>query len=190
MDEHGVPSTAAGRVRAGQRLVEEVDRWGVPLDKLYLDALVEPISVTPAAALISLETVRAVRAALPDIKTVICLTAISFGLPARRVGTKGGRPPHQADLHESADKIHAGLIDIRSHGARLQVFHQSLTRCTPEHTRYSVKYVTTGDRSSNPQDNFEEGRNCEQIGQLRSPAWRARQQRSIAEGILWRSAAA
>jgi 5-methyltetrahydrofolate--homocysteine methyltransferase len=85
MDERGVPSTAAGRATAGQRMVEEIDRWGVPVDRLYLDALVEPISVTPAAARVSLETIQALRAALPDVKTVICLTAISFGLPARRL---------------------------------------------------------------------------------------------------------
>ena len=85
LDEDGVPTTAAGRVRAAERMAEEVDRRGVPLDKLYLDALVEPISVVPAAAMVSLGTILELRSALPELKTVICLTAISFGLPARRL---------------------------------------------------------------------------------------------------------
>jgi cobalamin-dependent methionine synthase I len=85
MDEDGVPATAAGRVRAAQRVVEEVGRRGVSLEKLYLDVLVEPISVVPQAALVSLDTIREMRSAMPELKTVICLTAISFGLPVRRL---------------------------------------------------------------------------------------------------------
>jgi cobalamin-dependent methionine synthase I len=85
MDEDGVPATAAGRVRAAQRMVEEVGRRGISLEKLYLDVLVEPISVVPHAAMVSLGTIREIRSVLPELKTVICLTAISFGLPARRL---------------------------------------------------------------------------------------------------------
>jgi cobalamin-dependent methionine synthase I len=85
MDERGVPPTAAGRVEVAERLVDEVTRQGVSRRRLYLDALVEPISVQPMAALTSLETLQMLRSALPDVKTVICLSGISFGLPARRL---------------------------------------------------------------------------------------------------------
>jgi cobalamin-dependent methionine synthase I len=85
MDEDGVPTIAAGRVQAAQRMVEEVGRRGISLEKLYLDVLVEPISVVSQAAMVSLDTIREMRSALPELKTVICLTAISFGLPARRL---------------------------------------------------------------------------------------------------------
>jgi 5-methyltetrahydrofolate--homocysteine methyltransferase len=85
MDEHGVPPTAAGRLRVARRLVDEVDRRGGDLDKLYLDGLIEPISVEASAALVSLGTVRAITSSLPSVKTVLCLSAISFGLPARRL---------------------------------------------------------------------------------------------------------
>jgi len=85
MDERGVPPTAAQRLEVARRLVDEVDHSKVSLDRLYLDALVQPVSVEPTGAQISIETIQALRSALPDIKTVICLAAISFGLPARRL---------------------------------------------------------------------------------------------------------
>jgi cobalamin-dependent methionine synthase I len=85
MDERGLPPTPAGRLEVAKRLADEVERRRIAPDKLYLDALVEPISVESKAALVSLETLRAIRSALPEIKTVICLSGISFGLPARRL---------------------------------------------------------------------------------------------------------
>ena len=85
MDERGVPPTAEARLSIARRLVDEVTRWGLPLDRLYLDPLVEPISIEPRGAVTSLETVRAIGAELPEVRTVISLSAISHGLPARRL---------------------------------------------------------------------------------------------------------
>jgi len=85
MDERGVPSDPAGRLRVAAELVDEAKEYGVALDRLYLDALVEPISVRPQAVLITLRTIQAIRQELPGVKTIACLSAISFGLPARRL---------------------------------------------------------------------------------------------------------
>ncbi|MDI7275703.1 MAG: dihydropteroate synthase [Anaerolineae bacterium] len=85
IDERGVPPDAAGRLEVAGRLVDEVQRWGVSLERLYVDCLVQPVSVEPEAARVSLETIRSVRSALSGIKTVICLSGVSFGLPARRL---------------------------------------------------------------------------------------------------------
>ena len=85
MDEGGVPAIPARRLEMARRLIDEVERRGVSRERLYLDALIEPISVNPAAGLIALETIKAIRSELPAAKTVICLSAISFGLPARRL---------------------------------------------------------------------------------------------------------
>ena len=91
--EWGVPGDAAGRVEVAKRLIDEMQRWGIPLERVYIDCLIQPVSVQPVAARVSLETVRAVRAALPGIKTTICLSGISFGLPARRVLNRAFLPP-------------------------------------------------------------------------------------------------
>lgn len=110
MDEHGVPPSAAGRVEVAKRLADEVERRGILLDKLYLDALIEPISVKPEAALISLKTLQAIHSTLPDIKTVICLSGISFGLPARRLLN---RTFLSLLLHAGVDAIFLDPLDHR-----------------------------------------------------------------------------
>jgi len=110
MDEAGVPATAAARLEMARRLIDEVERRGVSRDRLYLDALVEPISVKPRAGLIGLETIKAIRSELPGAKTVICLSAISFGLPARRLLN---RTYLSLLLHSGVDAILLDPLDGR-----------------------------------------------------------------------------
>jgi 5-methyltetrahydrofolate--homocysteine methyltransferase len=109
MDERGVSRTSAERLQSAQRLVDEVCRWGISLDRLYLDALVEPISVEPRAALTSLDTVMAVGAALPGTQMIISLSAISFGLPSRRLLNRSFLP---LLLHAGINAIILDPLDV------------------------------------------------------------------------------
>ncbi len=85
MDTDGVPTTSEKRIEIAKKLVDVVDSHGIPLQSLYLDPLIEPVSIKTDRGLVSLDTVRGIKSALPGIKTVICLSAISFGLPERRL---------------------------------------------------------------------------------------------------------
>ena len=85
MDLSGIPQTAEKRVEVGKRLAEIVDRYGIPLEKLYLDPLIEPVSVEQNRGLVCLDTIKGIKSALPEVRTVICLSAVSFGLPRRRL---------------------------------------------------------------------------------------------------------
>jgi 5-methyltetrahydrofolate--homocysteine methyltransferase len=85
LDERGIPPTASKRLDIGRRIVLELERYRFPPERLFLDVLVEPISIKPEAALISLETISAIKAELPQVNTIISLSAISFGLPHRRL---------------------------------------------------------------------------------------------------------
>jgi 5-methyltetrahydrofolate--homocysteine methyltransferase len=85
MDERGVPPTAEARLSVARRLADEVLGWGLSLDRLYLDPLVEPICLVQRGAITSLETIRAIGTELPEIRTIISLSAFSHGLPARRL---------------------------------------------------------------------------------------------------------
>ncbi len=85
MDESGIPETAERRVKVAKKLVDIVDSYGIPLKNLYLDPLIEPISIKTDRGLVPLHTVRGIKSALPGVKTVICLSAISFGLPERKL---------------------------------------------------------------------------------------------------------
>lgn len=85
MDGIAVPKTAQGRIEVAKRLVEIIDTHGVPLENVYLDLLIEPVSVETDRALVSLETLRQIKSTLPGVKTVISLSPISFGLPMRNL---------------------------------------------------------------------------------------------------------
>lgn len=86
IDQEGrIPETAKGRLEVAQKLVAEVDRYGIPRHRLYLDALGMPIGVDTGQGLVVLESLRLMKEAFPDIKTILSTTAVSYGLPNRRL---------------------------------------------------------------------------------------------------------
>jgi len=44
-DESGVAQSAQERVEVGKKIVDAIDRYGIDLEKLYLDPMIEPLSV-------------------------------------------------------------------------------------------------------------------------------------------------
>jgi 5-methyltetrahydrofolate--homocysteine methyltransferase len=84
-DSEGLAQDGGQRVEVGKRIADTVDRAGISLDKLYLDTLIEPISVHSDAAMVSLATLEGLKRALPGIKTIISLSGVSFGLPGRKL---------------------------------------------------------------------------------------------------------
>ena len=83
IDQDIIPTNVEGRIEVAKRLMDEVGRYNIPSKNLYLDPLVEPISVQWDRGLVALQTLRRIRSEFPEVKTVICLTAISQGLPER-----------------------------------------------------------------------------------------------------------
>ncbi len=83
MDEQGIPKTVEGRVAAAQKIVEACDRMGIPIETVYFDALVIPISTDAREGIVTLETLTAVKERFPGCKTVLGLSNVSYGLPAR-----------------------------------------------------------------------------------------------------------
>jgi 5-methyltetrahydrofolate--homocysteine methyltransferase len=84
-DESGVAQSAQERVEVGKKIVEAIDRYGIDLDKLYLDPMIEPLSVRSDGGMMSVHTLLGLKKELPEIKTIISLSGISFGLPERRL---------------------------------------------------------------------------------------------------------
>jgi 5-methyltetrahydrofolate--homocysteine methyltransferase len=85
MDETGIPKTVEKRLAACRRIAESCDSRGVPLERVYFDPLVIPVSTDGRQGLITLETLAAVKTAFPGAKTVLGLSNVSYGLPARSV---------------------------------------------------------------------------------------------------------
>ena len=85
IDSKGIPPTAKGRLELASKLADLADSYGIDINKLFIDCIVQPISLSTDNAIISLETIRQVKKNIPYVKTFICLTAISFGLPDRKL---------------------------------------------------------------------------------------------------------
>jgi cobalamin-dependent methionine synthase I len=84
-DENGVAQSAQGRVDVAKKIVDTLSKTGIAMDKLYLDPLIEPLSVRGDAGLMSLHTLQGLKKELPELNTIISLSGISFGLPERKL---------------------------------------------------------------------------------------------------------
>jgi cobalamin-dependent methionine synthase I len=83
MDDKGIPTDAEGRLAIIQRLVGETRQAGISDGQVYVDPLVMTIGASGNAGRIALATVRAVKAAFPDVHFTSGLSNVSFGLPRR-----------------------------------------------------------------------------------------------------------
>jgi len=82
-DNGGVPSDPKKRVRIAEKIIDKVSEAGISLKNLYIDCLIEPISLGPGKVQTTLDTIRMIKKIFRRVKTVVCLSAVSFGLPGR-----------------------------------------------------------------------------------------------------------
>jgi 5-methyltetrahydrofolate--homocysteine methyltransferase len=65
--------------------VEKLTEAGVPLDSLYIDPLVYPLSTNPRSAVGALAAIDRIMYCHPGVHTVCGLTNVSYGLPNRKL---------------------------------------------------------------------------------------------------------
>jgi 5-methyltetrahydrofolate--homocysteine methyltransferase len=83
MDGAGIPETCEGRLKVARELMAETRARGVPDDHVYLDPLAMTLATKTESALVTLDTIRAMRQEFPQAHLTMGLSNISFGLPAR-----------------------------------------------------------------------------------------------------------
>jgi cobalamin-dependent methionine synthase I len=83
MDDSGIPETYERRMEVIRKLMETIHATGVPDDDIYLDPLAMTLATNTDSAMITLDTMRAIRQEYPDVHLIMGLSNISFGLPAR-----------------------------------------------------------------------------------------------------------
>jgi 5-methyltetrahydrofolate--homocysteine methyltransferase len=84
--DSGMPDGADERVANAARIIEAATDAGIPLDRLYVDPLVFPISVDGAFGDHCLDAIRAIRERYgPEIHITGGMSNVSFGLPNRRL---------------------------------------------------------------------------------------------------------
>lgn len=86
MDERGIPQTAEERIVIAERILQAALEYGIPREDVFIDCLTLTVSAQQEQAAETLKAVRHVREKL-GLHTVLGVSNISFGLPARDIIT-------------------------------------------------------------------------------------------------------
>ncbi len=84
LDEEGIPADAEGRIRIARKIIDTAATYGIAKKDIVIDALALTVSADAGSARVTLETLRRLREEL-GVATVLGVSNISFGLPAREV---------------------------------------------------------------------------------------------------------
>ncbi|HVA70242.1 MAG TPA: methionine synthase [Acidimicrobiales bacterium] len=121
IDEEGQARTAEWKVRAAKAITElAVSRYGLDPHDIFIDTLALPLSTGMVESrrdgIETLEAIRRIKVELPDVRTILGLSNISFGLnPAAR------QVLNSVFLHEAAD---AGLDAAIVHASKILPLHR------------------------------------------------------------------
>lgn len=85
MDDGGMPNSSDDIIERAVTLVKELNKIGMATGNIYVDPLVQPISVDSNKGVMVLEAVRGIKAQFPDIHITGGLSNISYGLPQRKI---------------------------------------------------------------------------------------------------------
>lgn len=91
IDEKGVmPDSPEGRLQIALKLADIIDSYGVPLERVYIDFMCLPVSVQNwhTQGWISLESCRLIKENLPEVKTLVNVSAATWKLPRRNFATR------------------------------------------------------------------------------------------------------
>ncbi len=82
LDQNGIPKTSQARFDIARRILDKALSCGIRREDVYIDCLTLTVSAEQAAASQTLEALHRVKTEL-GLKTVLGVSNISFGLPAR-----------------------------------------------------------------------------------------------------------
>ncbi len=85
MDDQGMPGSSDDIVQRAETLVKELNAIGIENSSIYIDPLVQPISVESTKGIMVLDAVRGIKAKYPDVHITGGLSNISYGLPQRKI---------------------------------------------------------------------------------------------------------
>jgi len=85
MAQRSMPVTVGERVKAGAELIHKLTNEGIPLERIYVDPLVQPVSVDTRMGTAALGAIQGIMKEFPGVNTICGLSNVSFGLPRRRL---------------------------------------------------------------------------------------------------------
>jgi len=84
MSDEGMPQTVDDRMKIADTLVNGLVRNQVKIENIFVDPLVQPVSVDKTFGVGFINAIERIVAAFPGIHTACGLSNISYGLPARK----------------------------------------------------------------------------------------------------------
>ncbi|MFC1912514.1 dihydropteroate synthase [Chloroflexota bacterium] len=78
-----IASEAGGRLEACEKIAESARKYGVGLEKLYFDPLTLSVATDTSQGIVTLDTLKGIKARFSEAKTTMGLSNVSFGLPGR-----------------------------------------------------------------------------------------------------------
>ena len=85
MDDAGMPKTADDIISRARTLVTELEKIGFKREDIFIDPLVQPISVDTTNGQMVMSAVRTIMTEMEGVHTTGGLSNISYGLPQRRI---------------------------------------------------------------------------------------------------------
>ncbi len=83
LDDNGIPESSEERIQVLGKVLEEIDKAGIPRDDLLVDTLTLTVSAVQERAM---ETIKALKTVSEEfgLNSVLGVSNVSYGLPARR----------------------------------------------------------------------------------------------------------
>ena len=85
MSDDGMPETMDDRLKIADKLVNGLTKNNVPLENIFVDPLVQPISVNNEYGIEFLNSIEQIMERFPGIHTACGLSNISYGIPERKI---------------------------------------------------------------------------------------------------------
>lgn len=85
MSDEGMPESADDRVAIAEKLVNGLVKHNIPLENIYIDPLVQPVSTNATFGHEFLSAVRKIMTTFGGCHTICGLSNISYGLPERKL---------------------------------------------------------------------------------------------------------
>lgn len=85
MSDEGMPETTDARLVIADKLINGLVKSNIPLDNIYVDPLVQPVSTKDTFGVEFLEAVEKIMKTYPGVHTMCGLSNISYGLPIRKL---------------------------------------------------------------------------------------------------------
>lgn len=83
IDDRGIPKNALQIYENASFLVPELEKLGVPRERIYLDTVLTAVSTNHDAALLSFDVNRRIHKDFEGVNTICGLSNVSFGMPNR-----------------------------------------------------------------------------------------------------------